>query len=65
MTPEETRIKTKMANLARSNLHRNCKVEIKETGPHWGLYCANTQCPKTGSWLQWVNKRNLKSILQK
>jgi hypothetical protein len=62
---QKDRIKTKMANLARQNLHRNCSVDIRAAGPHWGLYCANPRCPKTGSWLQWVNKQNLKSILQR
>jgi hypothetical protein len=65
MTPEEQRTKTKMANLARENLHRNCSIDIRQTGPHWGLYCSNPRCKKTNSWLQWVNKQQLRSILKR
>lgn len=65
MTPQEQRIKTKMANLARENLHRNCPVKIKQTGPHWGLYCDNSKCRKSGSWISWINQQQYKSILKK
>lgn len=63
MTPDEQRIRTKMANLARENLHRNCSVDIKETGPHWGLYCSNPKCPKTGRWISWVKQDQLGAII--
>ena len=63
MTPDEQRIRTKMANLARENLHRNCSVDIKQTGPHWGLYCANPKCSKTGRWISWVKQDQLKAII--
>lgn len=65
MTPEQQRTRTRLANLARENLHRNCNVSIKETGPHWGLYCSNPKCPKTNSWISWVKQDNLKAIIKK
>jgi len=65
MTPDEQRTRTKMANLARENLHRNCAVNIKQAGPHWGLYCGNKKCRKTGKWITWVKQDNLKGILKK
>jgi hypothetical protein len=65
MTPEEQRIKTKMANLARENLHRNCGINIKQAGPHWGLYCSNPKCRKAGSWIDWIKKDQLKNILKR
>lgn len=65
MTPNETRTRTLMANLARENLHRNCQVKIQQTGPHWGLYCNNAKCPHTGKWLSWIKQSQYKSILKK
>lgn len=65
MTPDEQRTRTKMANLARENLHRNCGVDIKQAGPHWGLYCGNPRCRRTGSWISWVRQDQLKAILHK
>ena len=65
MTPEQSRIKTKLTNLARENLHRNCEVKIKQTGPHWGLYCNNAKCKKTGQWISWIKQDAYKSILKK
>lgn len=65
MTPQEQRTQTKLANLARENLHRNCQVEIKEQGPHWGLYCSNTRCKKKGSWISWIKQDQVKSIIKK
>jgi hypothetical protein len=65
MTPEQTRIRTKLANLQRENLHRNCEVELREVGPHWGLYCNNPKCRKHRSWISWVKQDSLKNQLKK
>lgn len=65
LTPQEQSIKTRSENLLRYNLHRNCSVDVKQVGPHWGLYCSNPKCSKTGVWINWVNKRNLEAILEK
>ena len=65
LSPDEQRIQTKLVNLARENLHRNCSVDIKQTGPHWGLYCSNPKCKKTGSWIDWIKKEELKQMLKK
>ena len=65
LTPEEQRTQTKLVNLARENLHRNCQIEIKQTGPQWGLYCGNLRCRKTGGWIDWIKKDQLKNILKR
>jgi hypothetical protein len=65
MTPAEQRTQTQMANLARENLHRNCNVDIRAAGPHWGLYCANPKCKKTNSWISWISKSSSRAILKK
>lgn len=65
MTPQEQRIQTKISNLARENLHRNCGVEIKTQGPHLGIYCANIHCKKTGSWISWISKSQAAMILRR
>jgi hypothetical protein len=65
MTPDEQRTKTKMANLARENLHRNCNVDVKQTGPHYGLYCSNKKCWRTGAWISWIKQDQFKAILKK
>ena len=65
MTPEQQRTKTKMANLARENRHRNCQVKVQQTGPHWGLYCDNARCYHKGKWITWINQQQYKSILKK
>jgi hypothetical protein len=65
MTPDEQRTRTKMANLQRENTHRNCSVEIKQTGPHWGLYCSNPKCKKTNSWISWIKQTDTRSILKR
>ena len=65
MTPEQQRTRTKLANLARENTHRNCVVEVKQTGPHWGLYCGNPKCRKKGKWIDWIKKDKLKGLLKK
>jgi hypothetical protein len=65
MTPDEQRTKTKLANLARENLHRNCGVDIRQAGPHWGLYCGNPKCKRTNAWISWVKQDQLKAILHK
>lgn len=62
MTPEQQRTQTKMANLQRENLHRNCQVEIKQSGPHLGLYCINSKCKKTGQWLGWIKQKQVANI---
>lgn len=62
MTPQEQRIQTKMANLQRENLHRNCQVELKRVSPHYGLYCSNKKCIKQGQWLGWINQKQLDKI---
>ncbi len=63
MTPDETRIRTKSANLARENLHRNCSVEIRSQGPHLGLYCVNSKCRKKNAWISWITKQQAQSLL--
>lgn len=63
MTPEQQRTQTKMANLQRENLHRNCQVDIKKSGPHYGLYCINKKCRKTGSWLGWIKQEQVEFLL--
>ena len=65
MTPQEQRTRTKLANLQRENLHRNCAVDIKPAGPHWGLYCSNPKCKKTGSWISWIKQDKIKAVLMK
>ena len=65
LTPDEQRTKTKLSILARENTHRNCSVEVKQTGPHWGLYCSNPRCRKKGSWIDWIKKDKLKGLLKK
>jgi len=65
MTPEQQRLQTRMANLARENLHRNCGVEIKPQGPHLGIYCANRLCRKSGHWISWISKSQAAMILQR
>ena len=65
LTPDEQRTATKLVNLARENLHRNCQVDIKQAGPHWGLYCGNLKCRKSGSWIDWIRKDNVRAILKK
>lgn len=65
MTADEQRTKTKLTNLARENLHRNCQVDVRQIGPHYGLYCSNLKCKKTGSWITWIKQDSFKSILKK
>jgi len=65
LTPDEQRTQTKLVNLQRENLHRNCSIEIKQTGPHHGLYCANKRCRKSGSWISWIKQDQLKNILKR
>jgi hypothetical protein len=65
LSPNEQRIQTKLVNLARENLHRNCSINIKQAGPHWGLYCANPKCRKTGAWIDWIKKDQVKQMLKK
>jgi len=65
MTPNEQRTKTKLTNLARENLHRNCQVDVRQVGPHYGLYCSTTTCKKMGSWITWIKQDNFKAILKK
>jgi len=60
LTPDEQRTATKLVNLARENLHRNCQTEIKQADPHWGLYCGNPRCKRTGSWINWIKKEMIK-----
>jgi hypothetical protein len=64
MTPAQQRIASKMSYLQRENTHRNCEVDIRQTGPHWGLYCRNKSCGKTGQWIQWIKQRSLKDQLK-
>jgi len=65
LSPDEQRTQTKLANLARENLHRNCGVEVKQAGPHWGLYCGNKKCRRTGAWIDWIKKDSLRAILKR
>jgi len=65
MTPEQQRTRTKQARLARENTHKNCAVEVKQTGPHWGLYCVNQKCKKKGSWIDWIKKDKLRGLIKK
>ena len=62
MTPEQQRTKTQRAYQAREELHSKCSIDIKQTGPHWGLYCSNPKCRKTGKWISWVKQDKLKAI---
>jgi hypothetical protein len=65
MTPQEHRQKSIIANNTREQLHGNCGVSIKQTGPHWGLYCQNSKCSKPGQWISWVSKDKLRRLLKK
>lgn len=65
LTPNEQRTATKLANLARENLHRNCQIQIKQTNEHWGLYCGNPRCRRTGSWIDWIKKDQVRNMLKK
>ena len=47
------------------SIHENCSVDIRTMGPHWGLYCSNPKCKKTGKWIQWIDKKSYKQILKK
>lgn len=65
MTPTEAHTKTQQQTIARENLHRNCEVTLQAKGPHWGLYCCNRNCKKTGQWISWIKQDVFKSILKK
>ena len=53
-----------MALEDRLKMHNKCAVTVKQVGPHWGLYCDNPKCKRTGVWIQWINQRAFKGILQ-
>ena len=65
MTPEQQRTQTLMDKFQRENFHKKCQTEIKISGPHWGLYCSNPKCKKTGSWLTWTKKQELPKYFNK
>lgn len=37
--------------------HQNCPMELRETGPHIGLYCQTH-----GKWMKWVSQPDAKKI---
>lgn len=59
MTPEQTRIQTKLTNLQRENTHRMCSTELRQVKEHWGLFCTNKSCNKTNTWIKWVSNKSL------
>lgn len=63
MTPDETRIQTKLSNLQRENLHRSCETEIKKTGPHFGIYCVNPKCRRPGAWISWISQQQVRKLI--
>ena len=44
-------------HLAREARHLHCDMDIKQKGPHWGLYCK-----QHGKWIRWIT-HNEASIL--
>jgi hypothetical protein len=49
----------------RLKLHDKCEVSVKPVGPHWGLYCNDLKCKKTGAWIKWINQKTFRGILKK
>jgi hypothetical protein len=43
----------------RWQLHSRCECEVRQTGPHWGVYCA-----RHGTWIQWIGRDQAQEITQ-
>ncbi len=41
----------------RWQLHSRCECEVRQTGPHWGVYCA-----RHGTWIQWIGREQAQQI---
>jgi hypothetical protein len=41
----------------RVNEHSDCKKIIKQSGPHFGLYCE-----QHGTWFKWLNEQELVNL---
>lgn len=37
--------------------HSNCECQLRQKGPHWGLFCA-----EHGSYIKWLNRQELAEI---
>jgi hypothetical protein len=44
----------------RWQLHSRCECEVRQQGPHWGVYCANHN-----QWIQWIGKTQAREITKK
>jgi len=42
----------------RWQLHRDCEAEVRQVGPHWGVYCGDH-----GTWIQWIRQDQIDQIL--
>lgn len=41
----------------RWQLHSRCECEVRQRGPHWGVYCATHN-----KWIQWIDKTQAQQI---
>ena len=41
----------------RWQLHSRCESEVRQQGPHWGVYCV-----QHGRWIQWIGRDQVRAL---
>jgi hypothetical protein len=61
LTPQQQSQLSHQTQVAKEQDHMWCRMEVRQKGPHVGLYCA-----EHGTWIRWISMsqaRKIKDIL--
>ena len=56
-TPEQTSQRSKQKQILKEQKHMFCPMEVRQKGPHIGLYCA-----QHGVWIKWISQTQAQEI---
>lgn len=54
-SPAQQRSQAQQAE--RWRLHSRCESEVRQVGPHWGVYCATHN-----KWIQWIPRDQVRHL---
>lgn len=57
MTPSAQQ-RSQAQQAERWRLHSRCEAELRQTGPHWGIYCATHN-----QWIQWIRRNQVPQLV--
>lgn len=57
LTPEQQSIRDRERRAQVEQQHMHCEMEIRQRGPHWGLYCQ-----QHNKWIKWIAPQDIQLL---